>query len=201
MTVPLLQRVLSVNHAPNVSLVGLRLAHSTIQCPALDRKGDGYTTCDDEFTGPSAKSTAKGAGVGELLFANNASGLVLRNISAGSSGGNALSVASSAHVVVERALVTDAGGVGIEVADSFGGAILNSRVVGAGMVIQNLPGITIHDSPYGTVSKCEVTAVTHCRGIRFDSSADAGRYTNVSWNHIHHCGCGSDECLSDGGGL
>ena len=102
MTVPLLQRVLSVNHAPNVSLVGLRLAHSTIQCPALDRKGDGYTTCDDEFTGPSAKSTAKGAGVGELLFANNASGLVLRNISAGSSGGNALSVASSAHVVVER---------------------------------------------------------------------------------------------------
>ena len=93
-------------------------------------------------------------------------------------------------------------------ANSIEGAILTSRVVGAGMVIQNLesplqnlPGTTIHDSPYGRVSRCEVTAVAHCRGIRFDSTADAGRYTNVSWNHIHHCGCGGDECLSDGGGL
>jgi hypothetical protein len=200
-TVPLLQRLLSCNHAPNITLRGLRLLHSTIQCPAPPREGGGYTTCDDEFTGPSAKLTATGSGVGELLFANDCSGLVVTNLTVGLSGGNALSVSSSPHALVNRVLVTDAGGVGIEVADSPNGMIQNSRVVGAGAVIQNLPGITIHDSAHGVVTRCEVTAVAHCRGIRYDSSADRGRYTNVSWNHIHHCGCGGEECLSDGGGL
>ena len=44
-------------------------------------------------------------------------------------------------------------------------------------------------------------ALCPSRGIRYDSSSDSGRYTNVSWNHIHDCGCGGDDCLSDGGGL
>lgn len=211
-TVPLLQRLLSINHAHSVELSGLRLVHTTITCPSdsasgLDSRsgssvGDGgYTTCDDEFTGPKTSSTTTGAGAGEILFANNCSGLVLRNVSAAHSGGNALSVSTSPDALVERSFVTDAGGSGIEVADSARGKILNSKVIGAGRVIQNLPGISIHDSPYGVVTRCEVAEVTHCRGIRFDSSADSGRYTNVSWNHIHHCGCGGEECLSDGGGL
>ena len=102
---------------------------------------------------------------------------------------------------MQRCLVEDAGGVGIELSECDHGEISNSRVNGAGNIVQNLPGITIHDSPYGVVTRCEVMNVAHSRGIRYDSSADSGRYTNVSWNHIHDCGCGGDDCLSDGGGL
>ena len=208
--VPLLQRLLSLNHAPSVQISGLRLLHTTIQCPAnpVDHAvagggggGGGYTTCDDEFTGPKLSASTGGAAAGELLFANNCSGLELYNLTASHSGGNALSVSTSLEALIEHSLVTDAGGVGIEVSESFRGQIVNSRVLGAGKVIQNLPGITIHDSPYGVVTRCETSEVAHCRGIRFDSSADSGRYTNISWNHVHHCGCSGEECLSDGGGL
>jgi hypothetical protein len=204
-----LHRLLSINHAPGVELNDLQMLHTTIQCPADSTTevadtitgstsgGGPYTTCDDEFTGPKPASTQ----AGELVFANNCSSLVLRNLTISHAGGNAVSVLTSTDAVVEKTLVTDAGGTGIEVAQSMRGSIVNSRVIGAGHVIQNLPGITIHDCPYGVVTRCEVTKVAHCRGIRFDSTADAGRFTNVSLNHIHNCGCGDDDCLSDGGGL
>lgn len=208
-TVPILQRLLSINHAPGIELSDLQLLHTTIQCPAdygtegsdtvtTSTTGGGpYTTCDDEFTGPKSANTK----AGEIVFANNCSDLVLYNLTASHAGGNAISVWASTDAAVEQTLVTDAGGTGIEVAESIRGSIVNSRVIGAGYVVQNLPGITIHDCPYGVVTRCEVTKVVHCRGIRFDSTADAGRFTNVSWNHIHNCGCGDDNCLSDGGGL
>jgi hypothetical protein len=204
-----LQRLLSINHAPGIELSDLQLLHTTIQCPAdygtegsdtvtTSTTGGGpYTTCDDEFTGPKSANTK----AGEIVFANNCSDLVLYNLTASHAGGNAISVWASTDAAVEQTLVTDAGGTGIEVAESIRGSIVNSRVIGAGYVVQNLPGITIHDCPYGVVTRCEVTKVVHCRGIRFDSTADAGRFTNVSWNHIHNCGCGDDNCLSDGGGL
>ena len=67
--------------------------------------------------------------------------------------------------------------------------------------MQNLPGIVMHDSMYGAVHRCEATEIAHSRGIRWESSRDMGAYTNISHNHIHHCGCEGDECLSDGGGL
>ena len=41
------------------------------------------------------------------------------------------------------------------------GEISNSRVNGAGNIVQNLPGITIHDSPYGVVTRCEVMNIAH----------------------------------------
>lgn len=104
-------------------------------------------------------------------------------------------------VQIERSGVYDAGGTGILVSSSAGSFVNNSKVIGAGRIVENLPGITMHDSLHGTVHRCETAYVSHCRGIRWDSSADSGAYTNISHNHIHHCGCQDDECLSDGGGL
>ena len=62
---------------------------------------------------------------------------------------------------VQRCLVEDAGGVGIELSECDHGEISNSRVNGAGNIVQNLPGITIHDSPYGVVTRCEVMNIAH----------------------------------------
>ena len=52
----------------------------------------GYATCDDEFTRTPAM---KSAGVGELVYATDCPGLVLRNLTAANSGGDAISVSAS----------------------------------------------------------------------------------------------------------
>ena len=64
----------------------------------------------------------------------------------------------------------------------------------------NSPGIEARSTPGALVTHCDVSEVAHCRGVRWDSPHDAGAGTTISYNHVHHCGCGGEECLSDGGG-
>ena len=94
-----------------------------------------------------------------------------------------------------------AGGYGVRVTNCPGGSVQNSLVDGAGEVVQNSGGISIVNSARSRVQHNEIRHVRHVRGVSFQNWRDQGAQTDVSYNHIHHCGCESDECLSDGGAI
>ena len=103
--VPVLQRLVSVQHAQNVAITGLGLTHTDVQCPSgdfplgkepVDLGGaKSPWTCDNEFADYT----------GELLFANDVKQLAVSNCSIQGSGGAALSVSRSPNASVSRVLV------------------------------------------------------------------------------------------------
>jgi hypothetical protein len=198
-TLPVLPFVMSVQNSQDVEIDGLTLGYAAIACPpplppgGVDRAGGVDRTCGVEGTQGMT---------GQLLLAHRVRGLGVRGCRLLGSGGDALLAQDCDAVHVGRVVVHGAGGSGV-LLDSCGGnsSVTQSRVLGAGEVVQHAAGITIKKCVGGLVQRCEVANVSHSRGIRWDSEMDAGAWTTIEYNHIHHCGCGGPECLCDGGGL
>lgn len=189
--IPVLQHLFNVQNSQNVNFIGLSFAHTDVQCPVTSASGSLATTCDDQNERYD----------GKLFFAQNVINLKLENCSFLGSGGASIHINACPKANISRCLVGNAGGYGIRVTDSNNALVVNSKVDGAGQIIQNSGGISIQNCLRALITHNLVTNMAHVRGISYLNWHDRGAETEVSYNHIHHCGCESDECLSDGGGL
>ena len=190
---PRLSSLIRVGNAANVSIDGITLRYTDVQCPETASSSIVGTTCD---------TISDKTMTGQLLAVTNSPNLRVSNCTLVGAGSTAVLVSRSHGAVLTRLNVLNAGGAGVVLNGCDGNASLtDSRVHGAGQVVANAPGLQVSNCKGALVSHCEAAGVAHTRGLRWDNVNDAGAYTNISFNHIHDCGCGSDDCLSDGGGL
>ena len=204
---PKLQQLLTVQNTHSITLSGLTLVHTAIACPVPP------STSSSASAGVSAGGVAGGGDVtcgqpggrgmgGQLINSLRTTSLLLSNLTLAHSGGDAAYISNGHALHLRQILVRDAGGVGLSLSGCSGNSsVVDSRVDGAGKLVQNAAGIQISGCEGGLVTRCETLNIAHSRGLRWDSRDDAGAYTTLSYNHVHHCGCGGEECLCDGGGL
>ena len=206
--VPRLHQLVKAQHATDVVFEGLTFAHTDLACPRHMPTSTPTSTpalATGASTGTAAYPTcdqSDSSALGQLLAGLDLTRLLVANCTFVGSGGDAVLIKSSLAPRVSRCTVLEAGGAGVTLDTCTGNATVEqSRVRGAGGIVTNAPGLWASRSVGAIITRCEVCNVSHVRGIRWDSADDSGAWTQISLNHIHHCGCAGEDCLCDGGGL
>lgn len=189
---PTLTNLLSVHNAANVSISGLSFAYTDAPCPSS-------SAADSDTCSVAAKSAKDH--LGQLVNIVQSPATTLRNCSFIGAAANAVWISQSPGATITHSMIANSGANAVRVENSRGAVVSQSKMLGAGQVVQNAAGVAVVNSRNASIVHNEVAKVVHDRGILWTNFDDLGAYTEVAYNHIHHCGCQTDECLSDGGGL
>jgi len=218
---PSLRQLIVVNGATGVTIRGVALAHTFIDCPNHQpREVNPHLspTCDagqgggGYLMGPAAA----------IWLSGSATEFSLLDAEVRHTGGNALGVKDSDGVVVRHTLFEDCGFTAVEVQGSSHVAITQNKMLRFGQEVASGNGVelsgyrfvyvpgTPNNGTYDTTAPPSVNASIehnemawgrHNHAINADCFNDTCRDTTVAFNHIHHVGREDETGLCDGGGL
>lgn len=189
-TVPVVERVLSVEGAHNVSISNL-VVTETSGVPDCGVSSKPRGACDADLAG-----MAEGA----VGIERGATGVTLHNFSATRVGGYGIKAKNAPALEVQRSSFRSCGAGGLFVASSPFSVINNSFVAGYGERYPAGVGVAMSNGQHATVSHCDVSGGLY-NGLVYGGDEDAGAFTVFEMNHVHGNGRETDDGICDFGAI